>query len=49
MNNNANKQKGGFIQLIILIIVGLIVLKFLNLTISDVFYYFKTFFADVLR
>ena len=49
MNNHFNNQKGGFIQIVIFIIIALIILKFLNLTISDVVYYFKTFFADVFR
>jgi len=49
MQNNFKKQKGGFVQVIILIIIGLVILKFLNLSISDVATWFKTFFSEVLR
>jgi hypothetical protein len=49
MHNKFRNTQGGFIQIIIFIIVVLIVMKFFNITISDAINYFKTFFAEVLR
>lgn len=49
MKDNLKNTQGGFIQIIIFILVVLLVMKYFNLTISDVFNYFKTFFAGVLR
>ena len=52
IDKERNKQKGrqgGFLQLIILIIVALLILKFLGLTISDVVNWFKLFFGSVLQ
>lgn len=42
-------KSAGFIQIIIIIIVALLILKFLGLTLSDVISWFKTTFGSVLR
>lgn len=44
-----NNQQGGFLKLIILIILALLVMKFLDVTISDVVNWFKNFFGSVLK
>jgi len=47
MSNIKNKQKG-FIQLIILIIVALIALKYFGLTVGEVIDWIKTFLDKIL-
>ncbi|MFZ3011777.1 MAG: hypothetical protein WA060_02155 [Minisyncoccia bacterium] len=42
-------NNGGFLQIIIFIIVALLIMKYFNVTISEVINWFKTFFAGVLR
>lgn len=46
---NKDSKKGGFIELIILILIALFIMKYLGVTVSDVIVWFKTTFADVLR
>jgi hypothetical protein len=41
--------EGGFLQIIIGLIIVLLIMKFLGLTVSEVVDWFKTFFADVLK
>jgi hypothetical protein len=41
--------QGGFIELIILIIIALLLMKYFNITISGVINWFETFFKSVLR
>ncbi|MFA5841165.1 MAG: hypothetical protein WC847_02755 [Candidatus Paceibacterota bacterium] len=43
-----NKQ-GGFIQIIIFIIVALLIMKYFGITISGVINWFTSFFSGVLR
>lgn len=43
-----NKQ-GGFLQVIIIIIIALVIMKFLGITLSGVFNWFLAFFRSVLR
>lgn len=47
-NIGANTQ-GGFLDLIIGIIVALLIMKYLGLTVSDVVQWFRDFFGSVLR
>lgn len=42
-------QSGGFLQIIIIVIIALLILKYLGLTISGVWNWFTSFFASVLR
>ena len=42
-------QNGGFLQIIVVIIIALLVMKYYGVTISEVVIWFKTFFASVLR
>ena len=49
MKRGVDNKQGGFIQIIIFIVIALIIMKFMGVTISDVVNWFKTFFADVLR
>ena len=44
-----NTKQGGFLELIVLIIVALLIMKYMGLTISEVVQWFKDFFAGVLR
>ena len=42
-------KDGGFLQIIIVIIVALLIMKYFGVTISEVVIWFKTFFASVLK
>lgn len=42
-------KNGGFLQIIVSIIIALIIMKYFDVTISEVMNWFKTFFASVLR
>jgi uncharacterized protein involved in cysteine biosynthesis len=42
-------KMGGFLQIIILIIVALLLMKFLGITVSGVYNWFVSFFQSVLR
>ncbi|KKU75326.1 MAG: hypothetical protein UY01_C0016G0016 [Candidatus Nomurabacteria bacterium GW2011_GWB1_47_6] len=42
-------RQGGFLELIVLIIVALLIMKYMGLTVSEVVDWFKDFFAGVLR
>jgi len=44
-----NTKQGGFLELIVLIIVALLIMKYMGLTVSEVVDWFKDFFAGVLR
>lgn len=45
----ASTKQGGFLQLIVFILVFLFLLKYFGISLSEVVYWFKTTFADVLR
>ena len=49
IKNTQNNKQGGFLELIVLIIVALLIMKYLGLTISEVVTWFKDFFGSVLR
>ncbi|KKR42936.1 MAG: hypothetical protein UU10_C0011G0015 [Parcubacteria group bacterium GW2011_GWF1_40_6] len=42
-------KDGGFLQIIIVIIIALLIMKYFGVTISEVVIWFKTFFASVLK
>ncbi len=42
-------REGGFVELIVLILVGLLVMKYYGITISEAVNWFKAYFGDVLR
>ena len=44
-----SSKQGGFLELIVLIIVALLIMKYMGLTVSEVVDWFKDFFAGVLR
>ncbi|MDP9249547.1 MAG: hypothetical protein M3M85_03515 [bacterium] len=48
MNMKNNKQ-GGFLELIVLIIVALLIMKYMGVTVSETVDWFKDFFGSVLR
>ena len=45
---NKNKS-GGFIELIVLIIIALLIMKYFGVTVSGVFEWFMSFFRSVFR
>jgi len=49
MKNNIRNKEGGFLQIIILILIVLFIMKYSGLTISDAVNWFKTTFNSVLR
>lgn len=46
MNTN---NKGGFLQIILIIIIALLIMKYFGITISGVYNWFMSFFGSVLR
>ena len=49
MENKTKNKEGGFIELIILIIIALLIMKYFGITISGVVDWFEAFFRSVLR
>ncbi|MDR3519943.1 MAG: hypothetical protein P4L63_03620 [Candidatus Pacebacteria bacterium] len=49
MENKIKNKEGGFIELIILIIIALLIMKYFGITISGVVNWFESFFRSVLR
>jgi hypothetical protein len=45
----ASTRQGGFLQIIILIIIALLIMKYMGVTVSGVWDWFVTFFRNVLR
>ena len=45
---NTNKE-GGFIKLIILILIALLIMKYFGITISEAVNWFKSFFGSILK
>ncbi|MFZ1019896.1 MAG: hypothetical protein WAN61_02815 [Minisyncoccia bacterium] len=43
------KNQNGFIELIIIIIIALLLMRYFGITVSGVIEWFKTFFANVLK
>ena len=48
-NKLKDSKQGGFLELIVLVIIALLIMKYLGLTISEVVTWFKDFFGSVLR
>ena len=46
IKNNNNR---GFLQIIVLIVVALLIMKYFNITISGVVQWFTSFFSGVLK
>jgi len=44
-----NNQQGGFLQLILFIVIALLIMKYFNITISDIINWFQSLFGSVLR
>jgi len=44
-----NTKQGGFLELIIFILVALLIMKYFDITISEILYWFKSFFGNVLK
>ena len=49
MKNNIKNKKSGFLQIIIVIIIALLIMKYFGITISEVVDWFLSFFRSVLR
>jgi len=49
MHNNIKNKQGGFLQLIILVLIALFIMKYYGVTISGVVDWFSNTFQDVLR
>ncbi len=48
MEKRVENKEGGFLKLVILIIVALIIMKYLHISLSDILNWFKTLFKSVL-
>ena len=48
MINQIKNRKGGFLQLIIIIIIALLVMKYFGLTISGILAYFHLSWSEIL-
>jgi len=42
-------KKGGFLQIIIIIVIALLIMKYLGITVSGVIDWFMSFFSSVLK
>ena len=49
MKNNIKNKNGGFIKLIIFIVIALLLMKFFNITFSEIITWFKSFFGNILQ
>ena len=49
MKNQIKNKEGGFIEIIIIVIIALLIMKYNGMTISGVIVWFKSFFASVLK
>ncbi len=47
--NNIKNNEGGFLQIIILVIIALLIMKYLGITVSGLVHWFISFFSSVLR
>lgn len=48
MNGNIKNKQSGFLKLIIFIIIALFLIKYFNISVSDVIDWFKALFNSVL-
>ena len=44
-----DSKERGFLQIIILIVIALLIMKYFGITISGVFHWFSSFFSGVLK
>lgn len=49
MKNEIENKKGGFLQVIIVIIIALLIMRYFGITISVVVNWFLSFFRSILR
>ncbi len=49
IKNKEENKKGGFLQIIIFIIIALLIMKYFGITISGVVHWFSSFFGSVLK
>jgi len=42
-------RQGGFLEIIIFVLIALLIMKYMGLTVSEVISWFKSFFGGVLR
>ncbi|MFA6353849.1 MAG: hypothetical protein WCW93_02870 [Candidatus Paceibacterota bacterium] len=49
MKNKIKNKKGGFLEIIILVIIALLLMKYFGITISGLWHWFSSFFSSVLR
>lgn len=48
-NRSASTGQGGFLEIIIIIIIALLIMKYYGVTISGMIHWFTSFFSNVLR
>ena len=48
-NRFASTKQGGFLEIIIIIIIALLIMKYFGVTISGAIHWFTSFFSNVLR
>mgnify|MGYP001574961308 CR=1 FL=1 len=46
---NKKEKEGGFIQIIVLVVIALLVMKYYGITITIAFNWFKDYFSSVLQ
>lgn len=49
MNNMIRNQQGGFLKLIIFIIIALLLMKYFNISLSDIINWIKVVFNTVFK
>ncbi len=49
MNSNIKSEQGGFLKLIVLIVIALLLMKYFKVSVTDVIDWFKTVFNSVFK
>ncbi len=47
--NVMKNKEGGFLELIVIIVIALVIMKYYGITISGVIHWFTSYFANVLK
>ncbi len=49
LEKNKNTGEAGFIEVIVVILIALLIMKYYGVTVSEVINWFRIYFADVLK
>ena len=49
MLNKIKNRQSGFLEIIVVVVIALLIMKYMGVTVSGVINWFTTFFRDVLK